>query len=86
MWRRAPGEQALENAKANLPEHLAYQAQLKKNGDPVFAGPLSDLSGDNMEGAGMIIYRAESLEAARDLAIADPVSYTHLTLPTKRIV
>ncbi len=37
------------------------------------AGPLSDLSGEQMEGVGMIIYRAESLEAAKALAEADPM-------------
>ena len=37
------------------------------------AGPMSDLSGDMMEGVGMIIYRANSLEAARKLAEGDPM-------------
>lgn len=56
-----------------LPDHLAYQAQLEAEGALVFAGPLSDESGEMMEGMGMIIYRAESFEAARALADADPM-------------
>ncbi len=62
-----------ENLQANLPAHLEYQGQMEQQGNLVMAGPLSDLSGDNMEGVGMIIYRAESLEAARALADADPM-------------
>ncbi|NND91230.1 MAG: hypothetical protein HKN42_10230 [Granulosicoccus sp.] len=59
--------------KAQLPGHLAYQAQLEQSGSLVFAGPLSDLAGEQMQGMGMIIYRAESLEAARQLAESDPM-------------
>lgn len=62
-----------ENVKAVLPDHLAYQAQQEAAGNLVFAGPLSDLSGEEMRGEGMIIYRAESLQAARKLADADPM-------------
>ncbi len=56
-----------------LPEHLAYQAQLERDGALVFAGPLSDESGEMMEGMGMIIYRSESFETAKALAEADPM-------------
>lgn len=59
--------------KANLPAHLAYQADLERAGHLAFAGPLSDETGDEMQGMGLIIYRAESLEAARALAEADPM-------------
>lgn len=65
-----------ENLQANLPAHLEYQAQMEQQGKLVMAGPLSDLSGDLMEGVGMIIYRAESLDAARALADADPMHKT----------
>jgi uncharacterized protein YciI len=34
---------------------------------------VSDLSGEEMQAEGMIIYRAESLEAARALTDADPM-------------
>ena len=37
------------------------------------AGPMSDLSGEMMEGVGMIVYRAESLEAATAITAADPM-------------
>ena len=56
-----------------LPEHLAYQGRLEKSGKLVFAGPLSDDSGEIWSGAGLIIYRAAGLDEARALATADPV-------------
>ncbi len=59
--------------KSILPEHLAYQAELEKAGSLVFAGPLSDETGEEMQGMGMILYRAESFEAAKALAEADPM-------------
>jgi len=62
-----------EEMRAMLPEHLAYQGEQEKNGSLVMAGPLSDASGDLMEGVGMIIYRAESLAAATSLADNDPM-------------
>lgn len=62
-----------EKMKEQLPGHLAYQAEQEKMGSLVLAGPMSDLSGELMEGVGMIIYRADSLEAARKLAENDPM-------------
>ncbi len=59
--------------KANLPDHLAYQAKLEASGALVFAGPTSDESGEEMEGRGMIIHRAGSFEEARALAAGDPM-------------
>ncbi len=59
--------------KQNLAAHLAYQAQQEALGNLMFAGPLSDLSGDQMEGAGMIIYQSKSLELAKTLADQDPM-------------
>lgn len=64
---------APEDVKAALPDHLAYQAQLETAGQLALAGPMSDESGENMQGVGLIIYRAPSLEAARALAAADPM-------------
>lgn len=58
---------------AVLPDHLAYQRQLESSGALFLAGPLSDDTGTQIEGAGLIIYRAESLPAARALAEADPM-------------
>lgn len=62
-----------QDVKATLPDHLAYQAQLEVAGALAFAGPMSDESGEHMQGIGMIVYRAESLEAARALADGDPM-------------
>jgi uncharacterized protein len=59
--------------KAALPDHLAYQAQLETEGKLVLAGPMSDESGEEMQGMGMIVYRADSFEAARALAENDPM-------------
>ncbi len=56
-----------------LPDHLAYQGEQEKAGTLAFAGPLSDLSGELMEGVGMIVYRATSLDAAKAIANADPM-------------
>ena len=41
--------------KANLPAHLAYQAQLEAEGHLVMAGPLSDETGTHMQAMGMIV-------------------------------
>jgi uncharacterized protein YciI len=59
--------------EATLPRHLAYQLEREKDGSLAFAGPLSDEAGETMTGEGMIIYRASSLAAARDLADNDPM-------------
>ena len=67
---------APEEVKAVLPDHLAYQQTLEQSGALAFAGPLSDETGDQMQGMGMIIYRAESLEQARGYADADPMHQT----------
>ncbi|MGH1578811.1 YciI family protein [Planktotalea sp.] len=64
---------APEDVKTNLPDHLAYQAKLERSGQLAFAGPMSDETGEHMQGMGLIIYRAEGLEAARALAEGDPM-------------
>jgi uncharacterized protein YciI len=64
---------APQDVKASLPDHLAYQADLERAGQLAFAGPMSDETGEHMQGMGLIIYRADSLEAARALADADPM-------------
>jgi len=65
-----------EAVRAALPDHLAYQAALETAGHLAFAGPLSDETGELMQGVGMIVYRADSLAAARALAAADPMHAT----------
>lgn len=62
-----------EDLQRVLPAHLAYQKQLEEEGSLVMAGPLSDDTGEEMQGMGMIIYRANSLEEARALTEADPM-------------
>lgn len=64
---------APEEVKASLPAHLAYQSKLESDGSLAFAGPMSDETGEQMQGMGLIIYRAASLEAARVLADQDPM-------------
>lgn len=59
-----------------LPEHLAYQAAQEAAGTLALAGPLSDYSGEEMRGEGLIVYRAASLESATRIAENDPM---HLT-------
>lgn len=62
-----------EDVKRNLADHLAYQRQLEESGVLVLAGPVSDPTGEIMVGAGLIIYRAESMEAATNIASDDPM-------------
>ena len=62
-----------EDLQANLPDHLAYQSKLEAQGSLVFAGPMSDETGTQMQGIGLIVYRAASFEDARAMAIADPM-------------
>jgi len=59
--------------KATLPSHLAYQKDMEAKGALVLAGPLSDLTGEEMQGCGLIVYRAASFEDARAMAEADPM-------------
>lgn len=59
--------------KTTLPSHLDYQKEREAKGDLVLAGPLSDTTGEAMQGAGLIVYRARSFEEARSFAEADPM-------------
>ncbi len=62
-----------ERLKQVLPDHLDYQARQEEAGFLAFAGPLSDETGEHMQGRGLIIYRAETLEQARAIAEGDPM-------------
>lgn len=62
-----------EAMKETLPRHLEYQKKMESQGALVFAGPVSDETGEDMNGAGMIIYRASSFDEARSFAQADPM-------------
>ena len=46
---------------------------MEKAGTLAFAGPLSDLTGELMQGTGLIVYRAESMEQAKQIANSDPM-------------
>ena len=56
-----------------LPFHLAYQKEMEGAGHLFLAGPLSDDSGNQMQGSGLIIYRAGSMDEARSFADNDPM-------------
>lgn len=62
-----------EELRAVLPEHLAYQQKQEAAGTLFLAGPLSDATGEQMMGTGMIIYRASSLEEATAITENDPM-------------
>lgn len=62
-----------ESLREVLSEHLAYQKTLEADGALFMAGPVSDERGETMTGEGMIVLRAESMQAARALADADPM-------------
>ena len=64
---------SLDAVKENLSEHRAYLRELE-NKDILFgAGPLWTDDGQYFEGDGMLIYRANSVEEATQLAQADPM-------------
>ncbi len=65
-----------QDVQAVLPQHLAYQREMEESGKLVLAGPLSDSTGEEMSGGGLIIYRATSMEAARAIADNDPMHRT----------
>ncbi len=62
-----------EAVQRHLAIHLEYQRELERRGIIVAAGPLSDESGQEWTGRGLIVLRAESLGAARAIADADPM-------------
>lgn len=65
-----------EALQAVLPDHLAYIAGLERSGALMLAGPMSDDTGEEMQGSGMIVLRAASMDEARDLAANDPMHAT----------
>jgi len=53
--------------------HLGYQKELEASGVMFAAGPFADDEEKDWSGAGMVIVRAQSLAAAREIAEADPM-------------
>ncbi|MYA89731.1 MAG: hypothetical protein F4X97_14990 [Boseongicola sp. SB0662_bin_57] len=66
-------QKAPDDVKQCLPAHLEYQRELERRGALALAGPLSDPTGESMEGAGLIVYRAGSIAEAKQLAEDDPM-------------
>lgn len=58
---------------AALQDHLSYQEKLEREGVMFAAGPNWTEDEQSWEGDGMIVYRAKSLEHARDIAAQDPM-------------
>ncbi|MDX6351714.1 MAG: uncharacterized protein QOF84_6504 [Streptomyces sp.] len=58
---------------ANREPHLAYQMRLESEGVLFVAGPLAGEDGQSWDGSGAFVYRAPSLERAREIAGADPM-------------
>jgi uncharacterized protein YciI len=56
-----------------LGEHLAYQEKLESEGILFVAGPLATEDGTEWSGEGLIVYAAESLSRATEIAEADPM-------------
>jgi uncharacterized protein YciI len=56
-----------------LADHLAYVRQLEDRHVLFAAGPLMTDDGQFLEGDGLLVYRAASVEQARELADADPM-------------
>lgn len=63
----------LEAVHKNLQEHLAYQLELERKGIMFAAGPFADDAGQEWEGEGMVILRANSLAEAQEIAENDPM-------------
>jgi uncharacterized protein YciI len=66
-----PGNEAL--IEEVTPEHLEFQVKLEEKGIMFAAGPFLNQDEETAPEEGMIIYRAASLQAARDIADADPM-------------
>jgi uncharacterized protein len=64
---------SLDAVKQNLPEHRAYLRELEDKNILFGAGPLWTDDGQYFEGDGLLIYRASSVEEARQLTQADPM-------------
>jgi uncharacterized protein YciI len=56
-----------------LDEHIAYQTRLERDGVMFAAGPLASEDLTEWLGEGLFMYRAESIDQARQIAEADPM-------------
>ena len=58
---------------AALEEHIAYQTKLERDGVMFAAGPLASEDLTEWLGEGLFMYRADSIDHAREMASADPM-------------
>jgi uncharacterized protein YciI len=63
----------IEAVHDQLPAHLVYQKDLEARGITFGAGPFADDAEKDWSGEGMIIVRAESVQDATAIALADPM-------------
>jgi hypothetical protein len=66
---------------ANREPHLAYQMRLESEGVLFAAGPLAGEDGETWDGSGAFVYRAPSLDRAREIAEADPMHMARARRP-----
>lgn len=74
IMRTVTGPKGMGPVLENMSEHLAYWADMERQRVVFAAGPVmpADLA-DPWSGEGLVIFRAESLEAARRIAEHDPM-------------
>jgi uncharacterized protein YciI len=63
----------LDKVRKCLKQHITFQKEIERAGNLFAAGPLSDETGTQWTGRGLIILRAENLAAAHAIAKADPM-------------
>ena len=63
----------IEPVMANLAIHLAYQETLEREGIMFAAGPNWTDDMQEWEGEGTVVYRADSIEHAKEIAARDPM-------------
>jgi hypothetical protein len=64
---------SLERVLENVPEHLVHQCRIEREGILFAAGPQMTDDEKHWEGDGMFVYRASSIEHARQIAATDPM-------------
>ncbi len=63
----------LEKVKKHLDQHLGYQLELENKGILFAAGPLANDAETSWSGEGLVIIRADSIQAAKKIAQQDPM-------------
>jgi uncharacterized protein YciI len=74
LIRTVPGPAGIGPVLEHMETHLAYWARMEAQGSVFAAGPvMPEDPADAWSGEGMVIVRADSLEAAAAIADADPM-------------